>query len=162
LNSILLNCPDLEELDLNPSTSYKEPNSVKSLKLSKSTRVKKLAIECDALGEGVFDSLLLKCTHLNELNITLPSKWKEAIVSIYERCTNLQRLEIRSPRRIHEQERSIFLQEFYETEFFTSSPKCKSTLTHLTLKGFNAPNSKSEHFKYFERLKYIKYPFEFY
>jgi hypothetical protein len=45
LNSILLKCHDLEELDLNPSTNYKEPNSVKSLNLSKYARVKKLAIK---------------------------------------------------------------------------------------------------------------------
>jgi hypothetical protein len=162
LSSILVNCSDLEELDLRPNVHYKQHNSISFINYHISTKVKKLTINCDDLSEGVLDSLLSSCPRIIEFDITLPYEWRKAMKSMHENCTNLQKLEIRSPRRIYEQERRIFLQEFYETEFFTSSPKCKSTLTHLTLKGFDDPNSKSEHFKNFKRLKSIDYQFEFY
>jgi hypothetical protein len=157
LNSILLNCPDLEELELNSYSHYKQPNSIRFFNLSNPNKLKKLSIECDALGEDIFNTLLLKCPHINELSVSLPVKWKETIKSIYERCDNLQRLEISSPRRTHEQHGVIFLQEFYETEFFTCNPKCRLALTHLTLNGFKAAYSKAEYFKKFKSLKSIKY-----
>jgi hypothetical protein len=157
LNSILLNCPDLEELDLNLSTCYKESNSVKSLNLSNTARVKKLAITCDALGEGVFDSLLLNCPNINELSIILPYKWKEAIKSIYERCANLQKLNIFPPNEIRGKELDAFYREFYGSEFFTNYPKCKHTLANLTFNSHRVQDSKAEYFKNFEKLKSIKF-----
>jgi hypothetical protein len=157
LNSILLNCPDLEELDLNPCTKYKEHDSVNFLNLSNFSKLNKLSIDCDVLGEGVFNTILLKCTHLKELTITLPVKWKEAIKSIYEMCANLESLYIFPPNEIHGQELDAFFRELYETEFFTCSPKCKSTLTHLALKSFEVQYSRAEYFKNFEKLKSIKF-----
>jgi hypothetical protein len=158
LNSILLNFPDLEELDLNPYTKFKHPISDKFLNLSNSSKLKKLSIDCGVLGEDLFNSLLLKCQHLNELTITLPTKWKEVIKSIYERCCNLKRLDIFPPNGIREHMFDIFFLEFYQMEFFTSKAKCKSTLSHLTLNHFNIHFSKAEYFKNFENLRSIKYP----
>ncbi|KXN66382.1 hypothetical protein CONCODRAFT_11797, partial [Conidiobolus coronatus NRRL 28638] len=51
--------------------------------------------------------------------------------------------------------------ELYETEFFTSNPKCRSTLTHLTFNHFKIHSSKAEYFKNFNTLKSIKYPKQF-
>jgi hypothetical protein len=157
LNSILLNCPNLEELDLNRWPNRKEPNYVKFLNLSNPSKIKKLSIDCYALSEGVFNTLLLKCSHLNELSINLPVKWKEAIKSIYETCADLERLNILPPNGMHGQELYGFFRELYETEFFTCSPKCKYTLSHLTLGSFEVQYSKAEYFKNFEKLKSIKF-----
>ncbi|KXN65815.1 hypothetical protein CONCODRAFT_12490 [Conidiobolus coronatus NRRL 28638] len=157
LNSILLNCPHLEELDLNPYTSYKRPNSVKFINLSNTANLKKLAIDCSALGESVIETLLSNCPRLNELKITLPYEWKKVMKLIYEKCGNLERLYVCSSFQMNMQETDSFYQEFYNTEFFTCNPKCNFTLTHLTLNGFKAADSKAEYFKNFERLKYIKY-----
>jgi hypothetical protein len=99
----------------------------------------------------------LRCQHLNELVINLPSEWKVAINSIYEKCESLHRLEITISNCIFGQKRDNFFQEFYETELFTSNSKYKSILTHLVLNGFNATASQGEHFKYFESLISIKF-----
>ncbi|KXN65622.1 hypothetical protein CONCODRAFT_12726 [Conidiobolus coronatus NRRL 28638] len=84
LNSILLNCPQLEELDLNRITNMQR-NSVKFISFSNPLKLKKLAIDCDDLSEGVFESILLNCKNINELKIVLPCKWEVAIQSIYEK-----------------------------------------------------------------------------
>ncbi|KXN65819.1 RNI-like protein [Conidiobolus coronatus NRRL 28638] len=159
LNSILLNCPHLEELELNQIT-YMQPDSVKSISFSNPSKLKKLAINCGDLSEGVFDSVLLSCPHIKELNIILPLKWKEAIKSINEKCINLQRLNIFPSGWAHIQDLDTFCQEFYESEFFTNNHKSKSTLTNLTLNRFKAHGSKAEYFKNFEKLKSIKYTFQ--
>jgi hypothetical protein len=155
LNSILENCSDLEELNLRPYVYYKQYNYISYINPYIYTKIKKLSISYDELTESVFSTLLSSCPYLNEITITLPYEWRVAMKSIYENYDNLERLEIRSPHRIHEQDKGIFLQEFYNSEFFTNIPKCKSTLTHLTLKGFNTLNSKSAHFKKFKCLKSI-------
>jgi hypothetical protein len=157
LDSILLNCPDLEELDLNPYTSFKEPNSVKFLNISNSSKLKKLAIDYYVLGEGVFDSLLLKCLYLNELSISLTVKWKEAIKSIYEKCDNLEKLNIFPPLDLSFQEKEALGQELYKSEFFISNEKYKPNLTNLSFNFLKVQNSKAEYFKNFEKLKSIIY-----
>ncbi|KXN66384.1 hypothetical protein CONCODRAFT_11799 [Conidiobolus coronatus NRRL 28638] len=157
LDSILQNCPDLAELSLNRYNNYHSTGSELFIKLSKSIKLKKLEIYCDGLGRGVFDSILLNCPHINQLNIRLPCEWKEVLKSIHEMCGNLERLDIFSPYRMNMQEFNSFYQEFYETEFFSSNPICKSTLTHLILSGFKVIDSKAEYFKNFEKLKSIKY-----
>jgi hypothetical protein len=157
LNSILHNCPHLEELDLNPYIHYKQPNSVKFPNLSNPAKLKKISIDCGALAEGVIDTLLSNSPCLNELNIILPYEWKEVIKSVYEKCANLEKLYICRSFQTRGQERGAIFQEFYETEFFTRNPKCISTLTHLTLNGFKVSGSKAEYFKNFSRLKYIRF-----
>jgi hypothetical protein len=77
---------------------------------------------------------------------------------IYENCTNLEKLNLFPPYGIYGQEIDTFFQEFYESEFFTSNSKCKSTLTHLTLDHFNIHFSNAEHYKNLENLKSIKFP----
>ncbi|KXN65619.1 hypothetical protein CONCODRAFT_12723 [Conidiobolus coronatus NRRL 28638] len=158
LNSILINCPHLEELDLNPCTYYKQPNSVEFLNLSNSPKLRKLAIDCDALGDGIFASVLLNSRNLNELSISLPSEWKKALKTIYEKCRKLEKLNILPPLRIHMLESDTLSQEFYETELFASNSKCKSTLMHITFIEFNVADFKAEYFKNFENLKSIKFP----
>ncbi|KXN70037.1 hypothetical protein CONCODRAFT_7430, partial [Conidiobolus coronatus NRRL 28638] len=49
LDSILLNCPHLEELALNRFYNYQRPNSEIFINLSKYTRLKKLNINCENL-----------------------------------------------------------------------------------------------------------------
>ncbi|KXN67429.1 hypothetical protein CONCODRAFT_10510 [Conidiobolus coronatus NRRL 28638] len=157
LDSILLNCPDLEELTLNRDTNYIQPNSDILINLSKSAKVKKLKINCESLNVAVLSTLLLICPRLNELVVNLPTQWREVVKEIYEKSLNLQRLEISPSRRIYSQQNGTFFREFYDSEFFNSSYKIKSTLTHLTLNEFNASDSKAEQFKNFEQLKSIKY-----
>jgi hypothetical protein len=158
LNSILINCPHLEDLVLTPYIGYDENKSISFIDHYISTKIKTLSIDCNYLSEGDFRTLLLNSPQINVLNVTLPCGWKETIKSISENCGNLARLGIFHSFQMREQESRIFHQEFYKTEFFTSKTKCKSTLTHLTLNNFNAFNSKSEHFKNFESLKSIIYP----
>jgi hypothetical protein len=158
LNSILVNCPDLEELNLNPYIHYKKPNSVKFLNFSNPVKLKKLAIDCGILCDGVFETLLLNSPNLNDISIILPCEWKGVIKSIYDNSANLLRLKILLSGQLYFQNLlDIFMKEFYETEFFTSNPKCKDTLTHLTLNGFKATDSKAKNFENFEKLKSIKY-----
>jgi hypothetical protein len=157
LNFTLLNCPDLEELGLNRNIYYNQLNYVNFLNLSNYSKIKKLSIDCGVLGEGVFDSLLLSCLYLNELDIKLHLEWKKELKPIYERCTNLERLTIFHHFHDDTEEFNTFNREFYDTEIFTGSHKLKSTLTHLTLDRFKADGSKVEHFKSFQNLKSIKY-----
>jgi hypothetical protein len=157
LDSILANCPQLEDLAFNQLEYYNISDHELSIHLSNSANIKKLTIYCGILGEGVLKTLLLNCPHLNELVVNLSSNWKEEIKSIYQNCTNLQMLDINSPNRLYAYAKDIISQEFYEAELFSTNSKFKSTLTHLTLNNFNALNSKSEHFKNFEKLKSIKY-----
>ncbi|KXN65620.1 RNI-like protein [Conidiobolus coronatus NRRL 28638] len=157
LNSILLNCPHLEELDLK-LIPYMNHNSIKFISFSNPIKLKKLAINYSDLSQGVFESILLNCAHINELSIKLPLEWKEVIKSIYENCTNLERLNIFPRHGSYIEDLNTFYQEFYESEFFTSNHKCKSTLRHLTLNHSKVHNSKAEYFKNFEKLKSIKYP----
>jgi hypothetical protein len=158
LNSILQNCPHLEELELNRYHNYQLPISGTFINLSKSFKVKKLAINCDNMSGAAFSSLILSFPDLNELSIVLPIAWKEWMNVVYENCGNLQKLDICTPTRVYGEQREAFLQEIYQSDFFTCISKCKSTLTNLTLKHFKAHKSKAENFKYFENLRSIKYP----
>jgi hypothetical protein len=157
LDSILLNCPQLEELDLNRFNSYQRLNSEIYINIFKSANIKKLTINCQNLSVNIFNTILSNCFHLNELVVILPIKWKNAIKSIYEKCTNLQKLDICPYDRLWGQERATFFKEFYESGLFTGNSKIQSTLTHLTLKQFLAVNSKADHFSNFKNLKSTKY-----
>jgi hypothetical protein len=156
LNLTLLNCPNLEELSLNRVSNYEIPNSFKFINNFNSAKLKKLFIGHYALSECSFESIFSSCPYISELDIKLPAEWKEAIKSIYENCANLEKLNLFPPYGIYGQELNTFFREFYESEFFTSNPKCKSTLTHLTLNYFNIHVSNAEHYKNFEKLKSIK------
>ncbi|KXN65816.1 hypothetical protein CONCODRAFT_12491 [Conidiobolus coronatus NRRL 28638] len=157
LKSILLNCPQLEELDLITYKYYMQPNSANFFNLSNPAKLKKLTIDCDCLSDSIIDNLLLQCTNLKELDVILPLKWKEIMKSIYEKCTNLERLSICPHIDICIQDDNPFYREFYDTEFFTKYPICKSTISHLTLKRLKLINSKVDYFKNFENLNSIKY-----
>jgi hypothetical protein len=158
LDPILLNSPYLEELNLNGFKYHKQHGSKIFISLSKSVKIKKLSINCEDLRDFIAGTLYLDIPNINELNIALSVLWKEAIEVIYEKSENLQKLAIYRPDRAYMQELDIFYQEFYKTNLFVGNPKCKSTLTHLTLNRFKAVDSKASHFKNFEKLKSIKYP----
>ncbi|KXN64989.1 hypothetical protein CONCODRAFT_13586 [Conidiobolus coronatus NRRL 28638] len=157
IDSILLNCPHLEEFDLQLFTYNKQPDSVKFLNLSKSYRLKKLTVNYNALSEGLFDSILSNCPNINDLSIILTYEWKEMMKSIYKNCDNLQRLKICSRFEFGIKKSDNLSKELYEEDFFTSSPRCKSTLTHITFSGFKAIDSKADYFKNFKFLKSIRY-----
>jgi hypothetical protein len=159
LNSILLNCPLLEELGIY-NTIFIQPDSIK-FRLSNPAKLKKLAIHCDALSGGVFNSILLNYPNISELIIDLPFEHQEIIKSICENSANLDRLKITPQLGMSHQERDTFFQVFYESELFTGSHKCSFTLSNLTLNIFKAVDSKAEYFKNFKKLKSIKYPGQF-
>jgi hypothetical protein len=159
LNSILTNCPHLEELNLNPFKNINNPNWVKFLNFSNPSKLKKLAINGEELDKGVFKSLILNCPHISELKIRLDSEWKEEMRLISKNCANLERLAVCPSDDIYIKKiYDIFCKELYETEFFTSNPKCKSKLTHFTFICFKIHCSKAEYFKNFDNLKSILYP----
>jgi hypothetical protein len=157
LNSILVNCSELEELDLRPYVRCKQVNSISFINPYIFTKIKKIIINCSDLSEGAFGSLLFSCPFLNELTITMPYRWNEAIQSICDKCANLVRLNIYPSFEMQEQESLTFYQEFYKADLFIGNPKCKPTLTHLSLSRFKAVDSKASYFKNFEKLKSIKY-----
>jgi hypothetical protein len=119
-----------------------------------------LAIHCNALSGGVFNSILSNYPNISKLDIGLPLEYQEVIRSICENCTNLQRLEVHPQFIMFEQERDAFFREFYKSEFFTGSHKSNFNLTHLTLERFKAVDSKAEYFKNFKKLKSIKYYYQ--
>jgi hypothetical protein len=155
LNSILPNCPDLEELYISAVT-FMQPDSIK-LRLSNQLKLKKLSIHCDDLSVGVLDSILLNYHNIAELDICLPFEQEEVIKSICKKCTSLEKLEISSQLGMNEQEGDTLCLKFYESEFITGNHKCRFTLTNLVFNNFKIQDSKGEHFKSFEKLKSIKY-----
>jgi hypothetical protein len=158
LNSILLSCPQLEELDLNPYTHNKKPNSVKFLNFSNPTKLRKLAINYTTLSEGAFECILSNCSQLNELEIVLSSKWKEAMKLICENCSKLEKLEICPQYEMEEEQGESFFKNFYESKFFTTNHKTKFTLISLTFYNFEFNNTKIEYFNSFIKLNSINYP----
>jgi hypothetical protein len=162
IDSILLNCPHLEELTLNRGRKYHQPDSKVILNICKFNKIKKLNINCENLNVAVLGNLLLSCPHLSELVVNLPVQCREFVKEICEKSLNLLRLEICPPSELYGRQRDIFFQEFYSSGFFINSSKLKSTLTHLTLSRFSAQYSKAEDFKNFKRLKSIKFKEQFY
>jgi hypothetical protein len=157
LDSILHNCPQLEELNLNRFYNYQKRNSEIPINFSKTAKIKKLTINCQYLSRNIFDTILLNYFHLNELVIVLPTEWKKVMKSIYEKCTNLQKLDIYPCNNLLRPGRDTFLKEFYESELFIGNFRIQSTLTQLTLSEFLAIDSKAGQFSNFQNLKSIKY-----
>jgi hypothetical protein len=158
LNSILLNCPHLEELSLCHFINFQSPGSTMSIRLPKSASIKKLDIICDNYTESSLNSVLAKCHHLKELEIVLPYEWKECMKTIGSTCYNLESLMIRPSGNLTGEELDKFCRELYEIEFLTSNSHYKSTLKQLTLNRFDVYESKAEYFNSFSKLRYIEYP----
>jgi hypothetical protein len=157
INSILLNCPDLEELSLSNYISHLTLDSVLSISVCNSVKLRKLYINCNSYTESSYSSILLKCSHLKELDIMLPRKWKECVKIIGSVCSELESLKIWPSCASNPREAYIFHQELYKTEFLTSNSLYKSTITNLTLYRFNIYESRAEYFNSFSKLKYIEY-----
>ncbi|KXN65967.1 hypothetical protein CONCODRAFT_12300 [Conidiobolus coronatus NRRL 28638] len=158
LESILLNCPDLDELSLNLSRSYLSPESFTSIFLTNPTSIRKLQIIVDNLREPSLSSILDNCPQLKDLDIHLPRSWKQWVKAIGSKCTKLEQLKICPAGSVYGEQKDKFLQELYESKFLTTNCSYKSTLTHLILNHFNFFESKEEYFNSFENLRYIEYP----
>ncbi|KXN66860.1 hypothetical protein CONCODRAFT_11208 [Conidiobolus coronatus NRRL 28638] len=162
LNSILLNCPYLEELCLDNFSKLQDLDSDISICLSKSSNIKKLNLKYGNLNVSLLNSVLMNCRRLKVLDIQLPREWKECIKVIGSTCIELEKLAIWPSNKIYGQERNTFYQELYEIEFLSSNSLYKSTLKHPILNQFNFYDSKAEYFKNFQKLKYIEYPYQIY
>jgi hypothetical protein len=87
----------------------------------------------------------MKCTYLKELEIRLPSEWRECVKIIGNTCIDLEKLTIFPSRSIVGPSLDDSFQELHEIEFLASSSLYKSTLTHITLNGYNIYGSKAEY-----------------
>ncbi|KXN64927.1 RNI-like protein, partial [Conidiobolus coronatus NRRL 28638] len=137
INSILLNCPDLEELNLRSESIYRASISNISFKFPTTIKLKKLTINCDYYTKSSFDTILPMFSHLKELNIKLPIEWKDCIQYIARKCTKLEYLTILPPKTAYGQEMDRLNQELHQNIFLNSNSVYKSTLKHLTLNGLN-------------------------
>jgi hypothetical protein len=161
VNSILSNCPHLEDLSLIQCRSYLSSDSIISLNIIDHSKILKLAISVDSLDKSLLDSILLNCINLSELDIQLPIYWKEWINVIGERCMGLDYLTLSPTARMSNLERESFFQELYETEFKTSALTFMNTITKIVLRNFNFHNSKADYFANFLKLKTIEFPFQY-
>ncbi|KXN65968.1 hypothetical protein CONCODRAFT_80635, partial [Conidiobolus coronatus NRRL 28638] len=158
LNSILLNCPYLEDLSLVHTAINQVENPVISLKLPKS-KIKKLTISCRNLNESSLDSILLNCPLLEDIDIQLPFVWKDWMNLIGKRCTKLQKLKVSMPvlRSGVDPERTF--QETFQRDILVNNYSAyANTLTSLTLNQFDFHFAKEEHFNSFNKLKSIYFP----
>jgi hypothetical protein len=156
IESIILNCPNLEDLELSFYRSYRKADPL-LLNLSKSTKINKLKIKCDHLNESALDSILLNCPRLRELEVQIPKSWKEWINSIGSRCLSLEKLTLFPTNAIYLEERKLFLQELNEMKFLTNNPSYQSTLTNLTLHEFSLKSLNPEYISKFSMLQSIKF-----
>jgi hypothetical protein len=162
LNSILINCPQLEELILNQLHIATEVNYVKTFNLINPIKLKKLSIGRDAPIENEFESYLLNFPHLNELSITLLRDWEIKLKNFYESSCNIERLSIKLLDDSFYNILYSSCERFYETEFFTKNHKRKSALKYLTLDHFEVTDSKASYFNNFENLKSINFTSQLY
>ncbi|KXN65702.1 hypothetical protein CONCODRAFT_138573 [Conidiobolus coronatus NRRL 28638] len=157
LESILLNCPQLEELKIESLRNHLSQEYFTTFNISRPTKIKKLEFGRINLSVSSLNSIFLNCPQLNDLNIRLPVDWKEAIKSVGSKCMDLKHLSIRpiNPMQLRDSN-GLFL-ELYQNEFLSSNSIYISTLTSLTLIGFNFSDSRAEYFKNFANLNSITY-----
>ncbi|KXN68331.1 hypothetical protein CONCODRAFT_79786 [Conidiobolus coronatus NRRL 28638] len=147
-NSILKNCPDLEEFNYSPH--YCIQDRVLSFTVDKLTKIKKLTIDCQDLIESTFESILLNCPLLKELDITFLKEWKGYFDIILQRCANLEHLTLYSRHSLPNQE------EYYSLKLLSTS-SFKNTLTSLTLNNLNfCCSANSLHLQDYSNLKFVK------
>ncbi|KXN70408.1 hypothetical protein CONCODRAFT_7033 [Conidiobolus coronatus NRRL 28638] len=161
VNSILSNCPHLEDLSLIQSRSYLSTDSIISLNIVNYSKILKLAVSVDSLNKSSFDFILLNCVNLRELHIQLPTAWKEWIDIVGTRCMGLDQLALSPTPRMNNPERESFFQELYETEFKTNTFTFMNTITKIILRSFNFNISKAEYFTNFTKLRSIKFPLQY-
>jgi hypothetical protein len=149
VESILLNCPDLEVLTLKHYNSPLSNSLNLSLNLFKSIKIKNLSIDCNIIYKSSFESLLLKCPHIEILDIQLPVDPDDFISIVGTRCPNIKMLKIYKNKYLNQDQTKSYYEELYTNSNF------KTTLTHLTLKGFGLNFSAAENFEKFAKLKTI-------
>jgi hypothetical protein len=157
LRSILLNCPNLEELSLIKTAIYSPENTSLSLSLPDSANIKKLSIFCTALSESSLDSILSNSPNLTELEIQLPEEWKGWTNSIGRRLTSLEKLSIYPEDSLEEEDMETFHVEFCCKELIESSSFYKATLITLTLNTCDFKKTYINIFDHFKKLKTIQF-----
>jgi hypothetical protein len=156
LESMLMNCPDLEELSLIEQGALLNENSKFIINLCKLTKIKKLKIECSNLTESSLESIISNCPQLKDLDIRLPRAWKEWIKVIGTKCKVLEKLALRPNSDVFVDESKNYSHELYNSEYFCN-PAYKGSLIHLTLNNFNFYYSNDEYFAKFSNLKLINF-----
>ncbi|KXN65807.1 hypothetical protein CONCODRAFT_12512 [Conidiobolus coronatus NRRL 28638] len=156
LESMLMNCPDLEELSLIELAIFPNENSKLFIKLRGLTKIKKLEIRRSNLAESSFESIITNCPQLKELDITLSRDWKEWIKVICTKCINLEKLSLRPNNDVFIHESLNYSDELYNLEHF-NNPAYKDSLVHLTLNNYSFYNTSNEYFSNFSNLKSIKF-----
>jgi hypothetical protein len=151
VESILLNCPDLEVLTLKHYNSPLSNSLNMSLNLFKPIKIKNLSIDCNILYKSSFESLLLKCPHIEILDIQLPVDPDDFINIVGARCPNIKVLKIYKNKYLNQDQTKLYYEELYTNSNF------KTTLTHLTLKGFGLNFSAAENFEKLTKLKSITF-----
>lgn len=158
LNSILLNCPYLEDLNLLHFSVDQVENPIISLKLPKS-KIKKLAISCRNLSESSLDSILFNCPLLEDLDIQLSFVWKDWMHLIGKRCSKLEKLKVSMPVLPSGVDPERTFQEMFQRDILTNNCSAyANTLTTLTLNQFDFHFAKEDHFNSFKKLKSINFP----
>jgi hypothetical protein len=158
LNSILLNCPNLEELILIKNNILTSENTPLSLSVPNGTSLKRLSIFCTTLSVFSLDSILSNCPDLTELDIQLPKIWQEWSDLIGKRLKKLDMLSIHPDDSLDE----VGIEDFYLSIYYNglteSTPIYKSTITNLILNNCSFDTHVINIFDHFKKLKTIKLP----
>ncbi|KXN65806.1 hypothetical protein CONCODRAFT_12511 [Conidiobolus coronatus NRRL 28638] len=157
LNSILANCPNLEELSLIKTVIHSPESTSLSLSIPNSANLRKLSIFCTTLSESSLDSILSNSPNLIELEIQLPEEWEGWANSIGKRLKNLEKLSIYPDDSLEEEGIETFHVDFCYKELIESSSIYKSTLTTLTLNTCNFQETSVNIFDQFKKLKTIQF-----
>jgi hypothetical protein len=159
LNSILLNCPYLENLSLIHTSIDEVENPVIFLKLPKATNIKKLVISCRNLNERSLDTILQNCPLLKDLDIQLHFVWKDWMHLIGKRCRKLEHLKVSMSVIQSGVDPERRFQEMYQSDILINNYSVYTdTLISLTLNQFDFHFAKAEYFNSFTKLKYINFP----
>jgi hypothetical protein len=160
LNSILQNCPELEEFTLEIRNNY-QIDYFFTLDLKISTKIKKLKIIYPNLTKSSLNSILLNCPYLEDLDITFSKEWKGYSDVMGQRCTKLKNLSLYRFYETVDQDQDNNFEDCINLKFLSNNLQFSNTLTKLTLINFKFEDANSAHFKKFTKLRFIKFPNQF-
>ncbi|KXN65803.1 hypothetical protein CONCODRAFT_12508 [Conidiobolus coronatus NRRL 28638] len=149
LNSLLQSCSELEEFIYEPGGLFSLKNM--SVKVEKPTKIKKLRISKDIFDESSFNSIILNCPYLEDIDIVFPGKWEGYRDIISQRCANLKSL------TLYNFIENVCHIEYTSLEFLSRNCSFKNTLTKLTLENFPFGAINSVHLQDYSNLKAIKF-----
>jgi hypothetical protein len=149
LNCLLQNCPKLEELIYEPGGLF----SLKSIsvRVENPTKIKKLRISKASFDDTSFESIVINCPYLEELDVSFTSEWKGQYETISQRCANLKSLTLYSSVENNSHT------EYTTLEFLSGNCSFKNILTSLTLENFPFNAINSAHLQGYSNLKSIKF-----